>query len=388
MKAGDLVQLTSEGVEYMKSYTVNFKANTPYKLGDDGTGVGQWFLINSTTGGRIFLAEMHFEPYVENKRIKFSEGNPCRIVLRQDVSPFRAGQELDVTRINISGSYMVARPDNGGGHVIVSPDKCLVINPGTPEGTSMKLEQPKVPTPFEPVELTDTIRKSIKKQKALAEELLAFSIIMDPQAFIAGGAPRNWELNMEANDIDIFLRSPNNANESHLIHVLEAFGITEVFNKTTHSSRGVRRTSNCNEHKHQQDQKIYVVLEGNYQGQVVQFIFLRPETVMGLQYTRDHFDTSINMVVMNLNLQGELRTYSNVPYKNSMKSGVIFVYENGSAYGNPDHLERIHSYFPEAPLVDAEDMSKVMENPALAYELQQDVEDFRAADAGDDDIPW
>lgn len=50
---------------------------------------------------------------------------------------------------------------------------------------------------------------SVDKQKCTAGEIL--NIIrsqVDPKAIIAGGAPRNWQHSMLANDLDIYLRSP------------------------------------------------------------------------------------------------------------------------------------------------------------------------------------
>ena len=49
------------------------------------------------------------------------------------------------------------------------------------------------------------VREVIKHQKAVAEELLALSRLVDPSAALLGGAPRNWELKEPAKDLDIYI---------------------------------------------------------------------------------------------------------------------------------------------------------------------------------------
>lgn len=47
--------------------------------------------------------------------------------------------------------------------------------------------------------------KMIDKQKSVADSLLSKLEVADPTCIVAGGAPRDWYLGMEASDIDIFL---------------------------------------------------------------------------------------------------------------------------------------------------------------------------------------
>ncbi|AHK11882.1 nucleotidyltransferase [Vibrio phage CHOED] len=350
------------------------------------------------------------------------------IVLEEDVGYIDVGTRCEVESINISGSYMVK--SYTGNLVPVAPDRARAIpslgvkripcsyptfsqglepllppmppkppvppvqvqacNPGEPmkpaqPPCSIELPEKPLPTPFIPRVLSGDMHGIIKKQKAVAQELLTLSMIMDHKAFIAGGAPRNWALNSAANDIDIFLRVPNGASEVHLSNVLEAFGITKIFNVSTHLAPGIQRPSprskaerqkHSNEVTRKSDQCIEFVLEGNYRNQKVQFIFLRPNAIMGLSYAVRYFDTSINMIVTYLTSEGDLIDSKSSAFNDTMKSGVIFVQENGSAYGNGDHLERIHSYFPLAPMVDEVYRTHVMADLNLVHRYAQPWEEL------------
>ena len=45
---------------------------------------------------------------------------------------------------------------------------------------------------------------NIEFQKQLAEKVLSDLRVIDPRAYLAGGAPRDWEFGMEANDLDYY----------------------------------------------------------------------------------------------------------------------------------------------------------------------------------------
>lgn len=312
------------------------------------------------------------------KRVKFFPQR--RLRLHESVGPFKAGDDVFADRTNINGSYMV--PNQYGGSVIVKPQICTVVEPGKisevtiPEGFQVKnqanLKEPK------PFQIQDA-PKRVKKQKEVAQELMEKAYIMSPHAFLAGGALRNWHLGMVANDLDIFVRKPYQATEATCKLAMELMGVTGVFNKATETSPGVWKKqckATRDEEKRASDQRIEFVLEGQYMGETVQFIFLEQNCPTGLTYCHRYFDTSINMISAQLNHEGKLAIDASPRFEDSMKSGVIFVQENGSAYGNGDHLERIHKYFPEAPLVREKYRSTVMRNPMKAWELAEDWEDL------------
>jgi len=57
---------------------------------------------------------------------------------------------------------------------------------------------------------------SIKEQQVLAQELLEKLEIIDPTCILAGGAPRDWYLGKECNDLDFYLHIKHEALHSIL----------------------------------------------------------------------------------------------------------------------------------------------------------------------------
>lgn len=55
--------------------------------------------------------------------------------------------------------------------------------------------------------LEEARKEGIKQEKLLAQNILLRIMTIDPEALVAGGAPRDWEQGRECRDIDIFLRS-------------------------------------------------------------------------------------------------------------------------------------------------------------------------------------
>lgn len=47
----------------------------------------------------------------------------------------------------------------------------------------------------------------IKQQKLIADEILSKLVFIDPYSILAGGAPRDWRLNILANDLDFYFTS-------------------------------------------------------------------------------------------------------------------------------------------------------------------------------------
>lgn len=308
-----------------------------------------------------------------------------RLRLHESVGPFKAGDDVFADRTNISGSYMVPSPYGGGGSVIVKPQICTVVEAGKivevtiPEGFQVKpTSNQKAPVPFQKQEAP----KHVKKQKEVAKELLKYATMMDPHAMLAGGAPRNWYLGLEANDLDFFIRPHRAMSETYMRDAMRRIGITEVFNKASEEAPGVTKKNRFSRENQQKeamasDQKIRYVLEGQYMGETVQFIILHENSTIGLDYCIRYFDTSINMISMTLDSDSDELVEHRAPrFDDSINLGVIFVQDNGSAYGNGDHLERIHSYFPEAPMVREKYRDDVRRNPERAWELAEDWEDL------------
>lgn len=52
--------------------------------------------------------------------------------------------------------------------------------------------------------MSETKESKIKFQKELAKKILKDLKVIDPRAYLAGGAPRDWEFGEEANDLDFY----------------------------------------------------------------------------------------------------------------------------------------------------------------------------------------
>lgn len=65
---------------------------------------------------------------------------------------------------------------------------------------------------------------SIEEQKDVADEVLKRLAVFDPYAIVAGGAPRDWYLGMEANDIDVFINFKDIYTQTTLKGVLQKLG--------------------------------------------------------------------------------------------------------------------------------------------------------------------
>jgi len=76
--------------------------------------------------------------------------------------------------------------------------------------------------------LAEAKEAQIKDEKILAQNVLLRVMTIDPEAIVAGGAPRDWERDRCCNDIDIFLRS--NAISGHEVAAQIEKAMTVGFN--------------------------------------------------------------------------------------------------------------------------------------------------------------
>lgn len=313
---------------------------------------------------------------------------PKYIVVEEKITGLTVGMHYEVMSINISGSYLVSRGD-GYSLSIVSPDKCHTWFNGEyktvpcRDASFIAPTEKRVPAPLLPDCFDDRLALEIKGQKYRAWDLMQqIQRKHNWRMEIAGGAPRNWHFNRAANDIDYFVHHPMSYNgkwklsNPTLRKMLEAMGVENVYDMATHNADGTRK--NREKTQREYDERltdITVVLEGTFQDQKVQFIFIEYGGTIA-DYVVDHFDTSINMITAVRKL-GEcgLTIIPSQRFTESNAAGVIFVYENQSAYSN-NHLERIANYFPTAPLVRDSFDEIVLADPSRAYEYAQSWEDI------------
>lgn len=240
--------------------------------------------------------------------------------------------------------------------------------PQVPDYTSEGVKQ--VPALIKPDVMTSENKGIIKKQKAIGAELLKKLRVISCSAILAGGAPRNWYYNRPANDLDFFVEAPKATGVIQLMESLKVLGVTDMFNMATHKAPGVQKENQGAPTDHTYDERmsdIHAVIEGQYEGQTVQVIFTKVPTY---GYIEEHFDTSINMVWCDLDYHGELSIRETAPWRATLETGVIFVYDNQNAYHN-NHLEKVAGYFPDAPMAHYRHIGAIRKDPSLASKLCQ-----------------
>lgn len=67
----------------------------------------------------------------------------------------------------------------------------------------------------------------IEKQKLFAKEVLEKLQLIDPNATLAGGAPRDWWLGKPAKDLDFYFYSTFTVNR-HMQRLADAVGLTDI----------------------------------------------------------------------------------------------------------------------------------------------------------------
>lgn len=121
----------------------------------------------------------------------------------------------------------------------------------------------------------------IEDQKVIADELLAKIELIDKNAILAGGAPRDWWAGVEANDLDFYLYFiPENGIE-HTRRTLEFLtGIELKYLGADENYEGGMK-------------ELQAVLDGTYKGQKVQFMLMSKPT---FSCVIPHFGASTSMV--------------------------------------------------------------------------------------------
>lgn len=83
-------------------------------------------------------------------------------------------------------------------------------------------------------EVLENVMSKIIEQKAIADKVLNMLECIDPYCIVAGGAPRDWYLNKEAKDIDVFIHVPKRG-KSVLKLMLESAGFKITTEKSGES---------------------------------------------------------------------------------------------------------------------------------------------------------
>ncbi len=119
---------------------------------------------------------------------------------------------------------------------------------------------------------------SIEKQKEIAEVILNVLEVIDPLCILAGGAPRDWFFNKEANDLDFYIHIRNDTMDMTALRFKNLGLELKPLNWD-----GAGLQYKCMEHLH----RIY---EGAYCGQKYQVMVMKEKTTTCVI---DHFGTSV-----------------------------------------------------------------------------------------------
>lgn len=119
--------------------------------------------------------------------------------------------------------------------------------------------------------------ENIQRQRRIGQELLSKLEVLDPCVVIAGGAPRDWYLGKEANDLDIYLSyHPNLTLGSNKRSISKVLGIPEGAIETL----GVQFDENVDrDTEYAINPDVRCVYEFEYRGIKVQIINMRTEFV-------------------------------------------------------------------------------------------------------------
>lgn len=351
-----------------------------------GHMVGGVFWFTNDRGNKQELSDK--ADYLEIPRGHFVV--KAELAPHQDTYSWKEGDYLVCKPCNVSEADMF-EVTSSSWTCIMQEDCEVIADPWGVLGTSKgPVGDRGVPTPLAPLTLTEENRKIIKKQKALAAELLE-RLGFYGNVIVAGGAPRNWWFNQPANDLDFFIQVPQSTtSQRHLLKILEREGITGAYNMATHNPDGTLKNSRAKQTSYDERMSdIHSVFEGMYCGQQVQVIFTRVSTY---GYIESHFDTSINMIFSVLTANDTVTVEPCYEFTQGAEVGAIFVHDNQCAYSNK-HLEKIAKYFPEVPMVWYEEISECVKNPSYVLEVAKSWEDhlqdqLDSEESDFDDIPW
>lgn len=163
----------------------------------------------------------------------------------------------------------------------------------------------------------------IKIQIELASLLLHNLKLVDPSAILAGGAPRDWQRNQEASDLDFYLRAPNHNTNSSRVLLLNSLGITAVDNIT------------ASDPQYKGMPGLVAIYEGYKNKERINVIFRE-----GSECHWEFFSNSLSMIYFN----GYKTTLTEL-YELTMKTGIVFISKGYDC--NHPHIKKMKSKFPQ-----------------------------------------
>lgn len=167
---------------------------------------------------------------------------------------------------------------------------------------------------------------NIDKQKKIALEILHKLEAVDPTCILAGGAPRNWYFNKEANDLDFYIHLPNETLENTGLRFKRlGLNLTHVdYKSDAWKEYGVMVD-------------LFRIYDGNYSGQKVQVMIMNKNT---FESVLPEFGVSICKFWWK---GGKINPTLDALI--SVLEKTLYVKEGYSA--KEIHVEKVKNYFPE-----------------------------------------
>jgi hypothetical protein len=166
-------------------------------------------------------------------------------------------------------------------------------------------------------------------QQSVADSLLARLEAIDPHCIIAGGAPRDWYLGLQAKDLDVYLYVPQNSLLRHFKTQLAAIGITNI----------EQSTLSVDDDRYISNPLVRWVFNYEESGEKVQLIVMKESTYTSVV---QHFPLSICKVWYK---GGKIIPYSRQFTETTDRKAIV---KTGTEYSSDGwYIDKIRDKFPD-----------------------------------------
>jgi hypothetical protein len=194
---------------------------------------------------------------------------------------------------------------------------------------------------------------NVEEQKTIVNEVLTkVKSQIDPEAIVAGGAPRNWKDGVLANDIDLYLRS---FVATTTVGRIKAF-LKNVFFK----DGGIEfyQDAHMGSYTVGTDLKIVRLIGVIYKGVKFQFIFMSPsyEYCDFKHQVVQHMDIGLNRIWIDWYSASERGIQTTKEYDMDAANRTLTLYTNCMsnsqlAHCMKTHLPKMQGYYPSYRLI-------------------------------------
>ena len=193
------------------------------------------------------------------------------------------------------------------------------------------------------------LENKIEHQKNVAREVLVkVKNLIDSGAIIAGGAPRNWVMGKEANDIDLYLRSYCNTSYRVKRQLEKALGVesleyTQDYNSGSYAGIG--------------GIEIVKLISFNYRGVLFQMIYCNPAKSyrdFGSEVV-NHMDVGLSRISCDWYSNHDTNIDKTSEFLKDLESKTLTLYSDCMTASQlehclKNHLPKMVRYFPDYEL--------------------------------------